>query len=45
MLRSQRQLIDSDKHMINQMRTAGIRQSEIYNFYEEWCGGSENVLS
>ena len=43
MLRSQRQLIDVDKHMINQMRTAGIRQSEIYNFYEEWCGGAENV--
>jgi hypothetical protein len=43
MLRSQRQLIDADKHMINQMRTAGIRPSEIYNFYEEWCGGAENV--
>jgi zinc finger SWIM domain-containing protein 3 len=25
------------------MRSAGIRPSDIYNFYEEWCGGAENV--
>ena len=43
MLRSQRQLLDADRHIINQMRTSGIRQSEIYNFCETWYGGAESV--
>ena len=43
MLRSQRQLLDVDKHMINHMRSAGIRPSKIYNYFEEWCAGAQNV--
>ena len=35
MLRSQRQLLDVDKHMINHMRSAGIQPSKIYNYFEE----------
>ncbi|XP_073356620.1 protein FAR1-RELATED SEQUENCE 5-like [Aegilops tauschii subsp. strangulata] len=38
MLRSQRQLLDADRHMIKQMRTSGIRQAEIYDFCELWYG-------
>ena len=41
-LRSQWQLV-VDKHMINHMRSAGIRPAEIYNYYEEWCDQAENV--
>uniref|UniRef100_A0A8I6WED3 Protein FAR1-RELATED SEQUENCE n=1 Tax=Hordeum vulgare subsp. vulgare TaxID=112509 RepID=A0A8I6WED3_HORVV len=43
MLRSQRQLQDVDKQMINHMTLAGIRPSKIYNYFEEWCTGAENV--
>jgi zinc finger SWIM domain-containing protein 3 len=43
MLRSQRKLVDADRHMIKQMKTSGIRPTEIYNFYEQWYGGAENV--
>uniref|UniRef100_A0ACD5W183 Uncharacterized protein n=1 Tax=Avena sativa TaxID=4498 RepID=A0ACD5W183_AVESA len=38
MLRSQRQLLDADCHMIKQMSTSGIKQSEIYDFCEKWYG-------
>ena len=38
MLRSQRQLLDADRHMIKQMSTSGIKQSEIYDFCEKWYG-------
>ena len=38
MLRSQRQLLDADRHMIKQMRTSGIKQAEIYDFCEVWYG-------
>ena len=38
MLRSQRQLLDADRHMIKQMRTSGIKQAEIYDFCELWYG-------
>jgi hypothetical protein len=43
MLRSQRQLLDVDRHMIDQLRTSGIRQSEIYSFCETWYGGADSV--
>uniref|UniRef100_A0ACD5YAG3 Uncharacterized protein n=1 Tax=Avena sativa TaxID=4498 RepID=A0ACD5YAG3_AVESA len=43
MLRSQRKLLDADRHKLNQMWTSGIRQSEIYSFYEKWYGGADNV--
>jgi hypothetical protein len=38
MLRSQRQLLDADRHMIKQMSTSGIKQAEIYDFCEQWYG-------
>lgn len=43
MLRSQRKLLDADRHIIKQMHTSGIRPFEIYNFYEQWYGDAENV--
>lgn len=43
MLRSQRRLLEADKLMISQMREAGIKPAEVYNFFKQWYGGAQNV--
>ncbi|KAL6646750.1 hypothetical protein ACP70R_015444 [Stipagrostis hirtigluma subsp. patula] len=43
MLRSQRQISKADQHIMKTMRTAGIKQSEIFSFFEQWSGGAEHV--
>jgi zinc finger SWIM domain-containing protein 3 len=43
MLRSHRQLLEADKHIMKHMRAAGIGPSNIFNFFEQWPGGDENV--
>jgi hypothetical protein len=45
MLRSQRHLSNVDKHIISKMREAGVRPAEIYDFFQRWSGGAENVHS
>jgi len=43
MLRSQRRMTKADEHIISKMRQAGVRPTEIYDFFQRWSGGGENV--
>jgi len=43
MLRSQRRMTKADEHIISKMRQAGVRPTEIYDFFQRWSGGAENV--
>ncbi|TVU20960.1 hypothetical protein EJB05_30566, partial [Eragrostis curvula] len=43
MLRSHRRIIPADRHLIGQIREAGIRPAQIWDFFKQWYGGSENV--
>jgi hypothetical protein len=42
-LRSHHRIIDANKHPISQIREAGIRPAQVYDFFKQWYGGSENV--
>ena len=33
----------TDEHIISKMRQAGIKPTEIYEFFQRWSGGAENV--
>lgn len=43
MLRSQRRLLPADEHIISKMREAGVKSTEIFEFFQVWSGGAENV--
>ena len=44
MLRSQQRMTKADEHIISKMRQAGVRPTEIYDFFfQRWSGGAENV--
>lgn len=43
MLRSQRRIAASDKLVIGEMREAGIKPAEVYNFFMQWYKGPHNV--
>jgi hypothetical protein len=36
-------LPNADKHIISKMREARVRLAEIYDFFQRWSGGAENV--
>ncbi|KAJ1276270.1 hypothetical protein BS78_05G202100 [Paspalum vaginatum] len=42
-LRSQRRIIEADKQLIAQIREAGIKPAQVYDFFKQWYGGVENV--
>jgi len=42
-LRSQRQVIEADKKLIGQIREAGMKPSQVYEFMKEFYGGEENL--
>ncbi|WVZ49619.1 hypothetical protein U9M48_000960 [Paspalum notatum var. saurae] len=42
-LRSHRHIDEADKLLIGQIRNAGIKPAEVYEFFKEWYGGAENV--
>lgn len=43
MLRSQRRMSKGDEHIISKMRESGVKATEIYDFFQRWSGGAENV--
>jgi zinc finger SWIM domain-containing protein 3 len=43
MLRSHRRIIKTDKQLIAQIREAGMKPSQVYEFFKQWYGGAENV--
>ncbi|TVU13527.1 hypothetical protein EJB05_40587, partial [Eragrostis curvula] len=43
MLRSQRHIDKADKHLIGQIREAGIKPAQVWDFFKQWYGGSDNV--
>jgi hypothetical protein len=43
MLRSQRRMLPADEHIISKMREAGVKPVEIFEFFQLWSGGAENV--
>jgi hypothetical protein len=43
MLRSQRRMLPADEHIISKMREAGVKPAEIFEFFQLWSGGAENV--
>ena len=42
-LRSQRQVIEADRKLIGQIREAGMKPAQVYEFMKEFYGGEENV--
>jgi len=42
-LRSQRQVIEADRKLIGQIREAGMKPSQVYEFMKEFYGGEENL--
>jgi hypothetical protein len=42
-LRSQRQVIEADKKLIGQIREAGMKPTQVYEFMKEFYGGEENI--
>jgi hypothetical protein len=42
-LRSQRQVIEADRKLIGQIREAGMKPAQVYEFMKEYYGGEENV--
>jgi hypothetical protein len=43
MLRSQRQVIDADKHLIAQIREARMKPTQVYKFMKQFYGGADKV--
>jgi zinc finger SWIM domain-containing protein 3 len=43
MLRSQRCMTKADEYLISKMWQAGVKPTEIYDFFQRWSGGAENV--
>jgi hypothetical protein len=43
MLRSHQRIIVADKQLIGQIREAGVKPSQVYEFFKQWYGGAENV--
>jgi hypothetical protein len=43
MLRSQRHVIDADKQLIAQIREAGMRPTQVYEFMKQYYGGADKV--
>jgi hypothetical protein len=43
MLRSHWHIIEVDKQLIAQIREAGVKPSQVYEFFKQWYGGAENV--
>jgi zinc finger SWIM domain-containing protein 3 len=43
MLRSQRQVIDADRHLIAQIREAGMKPTQVYEFMKQFYGGANKV--
>jgi zinc finger SWIM domain-containing protein 3 len=41
--RSQRHIIEADRQLIAQIREAGIKPTQVYEFFKQWYGGVENV--
>jgi hypothetical protein len=44
MLRSQRHVIDADRQLIAQIREAGMRPMQVYEFMKQFYGGADQVL-
>jgi hypothetical protein len=44
MLRSQRHVIDADRQLIAQIREAGMRPTQVYEFIKQFYGGANKVL-
>jgi zinc finger SWIM domain-containing protein 3 len=42
-LRSQRQVIDADRQLIAQIREAGMRPSQVYEFMKQFYDGAKNI--
>jgi len=42
-LRSQRQVIETDRKLIGQIREAGMKPAQVYEFMKEFYGGEENT--
>jgi hypothetical protein len=42
-LRSQRQVIEADRKLIGQIREAGMKPAQVYEFIKEFYGGEENI--
>jgi hypothetical protein len=43
MLRSQRHVIDADRQLIAQIREAGMRPMQVYEFMKQFYGGADKV--
>jgi hypothetical protein len=43
MLRSQRNIIDADKQLIAQIREAGMKPTQVYEFMKQFYGGADKV--
>ena len=42
-LRSQRRVIEADRHLIGQIREAGMKPSQVYDFMVAFYGGPDKV--
>lgn len=42
-LRSQRRVIEADRQLIGQIREAGMKPAQVYEFMKEWYGGADKV--
>jgi len=42
-LRSQRRVVEADRMLINQIRQAGMKPTQVYEFMKEFYGGSDKV--
>jgi hypothetical protein len=43
MLKSQRQVINADRHLIAQIREAGMKPTQVYEFMKQFYGGADKV--
>jgi hypothetical protein len=43
MLRSQRHVIDADRHLIAQIREAGMKPTQVYEFMKQFYDGADKV--
>jgi hypothetical protein len=42
-LRSQRHVIEADRQLISQIREAGMRPTQVYEFMKQFYGGADKV--
>lgn len=42
-VRSQRRVIEADRQLIGQIREAGMKPAQVYEFMKEWYGGADKV--